>query len=350
MTRVLAAVALILAVGLATVDAQAWSWRSHGKPGTVNIKSAMAVMKDGKLFGVGGNKKLYERVWTGSGWTWVNHGKPSSGIFNPKNFLEEPCILRDGKVYMTTIDGDLYERYWTGSQWSFGAHGNPGTNLEGCSALKDTAGRAMVFTRGHDGTLRERYWTGSSWAWRNHGKPPGTDAYGTTSSYAIYGPTTRVFVPGRNGRLFRFSLDGNYNGAWKNLGAPPGKSVRKVHATEKGGIFAITVDGDVCRWSGSWACYGKPDGKAVWDCSDPFLIENPSINIQTLFCVHTGSYQEVYQLSVFQGGSGWVNRGKPSGTNTFVDRPTVMFSGPYSRVFVPANNGKVYELYPPGQP
>ncbi|KAI8520757.1 hypothetical protein Bbelb_005110 [Branchiostoma belcheri] len=348
MGRVLAVVVLMFAAGLADVAAQGWSWRSHDKPAwNVGIKSAMAPMKDGKLFGVGGNNKLYERVWTGSQWVWVNHGKPSSSIFNPKNFLEEPCVLRDGKLFMTTIGGELYERYWTGSQWSFGAHGNPGTKLEGCSAVYGS--RAMVFTRGFDGTLRERYWTGSAWAWRNHGKPPGTDAFGTTSSYAIYGPTTRVFVPGSNGRLFRFSLDGNYNGAWQDLGAPSGKSVRKVHATEKGGIFAIMTDGEVCRWSGSWACYGKPDGnKDVWDCSDPFLIENPSlVNINTLFCVHTGSYQEVYQLSVFQGGSGWANRGKPSGTNKFVDRPTVMFTGKIPRVFVPANDGKVYELYQP---
>jgi len=156
-----------------------WHTWSHGNKGLV---SGMAFMESSntKLFGVGGDGKLYERVWTGSlsGWHWVDHGSPPH-MWNGEKLLSTPCALRDGKLFTVTTHGRLVEFHWSGGSWHWAHHGKAmghvSINHKKCVATRANS-RDRVLVVGIDHKVYQLLWTNPQgqwgWRWRAHVDPP----------------------------------------------------------------------------------------------------------------------------------------------------------------------------------
>jgi hypothetical protein len=242
-----------------------------------------------RAYTIFGNGRLLEHDWNGTEGKWTDLGAPPG-----TTAVDQPGVtsyLRSGRqhiqVFVRGANGRLFVNTFDGNAWQWSDQGSPpGTRVASAPSVAafPSGQRIYAFVQGQNGRLFVNYLDGAVWRWSDQGVPPGTTMIDVPDAITYQdGPVRRirVFVRGRNGRLFANSWDGT-TWQWTDHGVPTGTSVASapsvvtyLDGTQRIYAFVLGETGRlyVNFWNGTrwaWADQGGPSG--VLGFGAPFAV------------------------------------------------------------------------------
>jgi hypothetical protein len=166
------------------------------------------------LFGLGTDRAVYHKAWTGSAWqaAWENLG----GKFN-----SPPAVVAWGSnrldIFGLGTDDAIYHKAWIGSGWQTTWESLGGRFICPPVVVAWGPNRLDVFGVGTDRAMYHKAWMGSGWQadWENLG-----GAFNSPPAVVAWGPNRLDIVGlGTNDAMYHKAWTGSgWQAEWENLG------------------------------------------------------------------------------------------------------------------------------------
>ncbi|XP_066925963.1 uncharacterized protein [Clytia hemisphaerica] len=353
---------LLALLFVVTIRSAYGSWHKYNH-GVKNLISGMASMPSSttKLFGVGRNGHLWERIWSGNSWHWVDHWVPPGMLLSGDKLESTPCVIREGKLFVVSKKGRLWERHWGNGKWNWVFHGRPlnfNNQRVDLDPTKCMASRGnnmdRVFARGTDGEiyqLRSVPGPFGGWSWRAHFRPNGVGIRIVSGGFDVGMTGTHLYAIANNGQLYRFPLSqGTAPSLWENsLGRPSFTNLQSLSVSTRNGVtrvLVVSVRNEVHTWSGNpntFSVGSRPNG--VHSFGQAIILSKEfqhtcSGNTETMVMVRT--LQTIYSMTL----PGFAFTQVGSTHHLFIDEvPAVLQNPRCPKVFVVTSEGELVEFF-----